>query len=234
VPTVSVVIPALDEESRVAAAIRSVAEASEAIVVDGGSVDRTREVARTAGARVIEAARGRGGQIDEGARIATGEWLVLLHADTRLEPGWSEALAALPAEVVGGAFRLAIDSPRRAFRLLESAVRLRVRLFALPYGDQALFVRREVYDRIGGMPHLPLMEDVAFVRRLRGAGRLAFLPVRAITSARRWERYGILGTTARNLCTLALYALGRPPARLERSYGAAAPARLDRPPERPL
>ena len=97
-------------------------------------------------------------------------------------------------------------------------MRLRLRLFALPYGDQGLFVRREVYARIGGFPHLPLMEDVAFVARLRRAGRLAFPAVRAFTSARRWDRYGIVGTTLRNWSLLALYAAGRSPERLARRY----------------
>ena len=218
-PSVSVVIPTLDEEQRLPAAIRSVRADADVIVVDGGSGDATREVAAREGARVLEAPRGRGRQLDQGARAATGEWLLFLHADTRLETGWAAALAALPPEVVGGAFRFAVDSPRPAFRVVETAVRLRLRLFALPYGDQGLFVRREVYARIGGVPHLPLMEDVAFVARLRRAGRLAFPPVRAFTSARRWDRYGIVGTTLRNWSLLALYAAGQSPERLARRYG---------------
>jgi len=218
-PSVSVVIPTLDEEQRLPAAIRSVRADADVIVVDGGSGDATREVAAREGARVLEAPRGRGRQLDQGARAATGEWLLFLHADTRLETGWAAALAALPPEVVGGAFRFAVDSPRPAFRVVETVVRLRLRLFALPYGDQGLFVRREVYARIGGVPHLPLMEDVAFVARLRRAGRLAFPPVRAFTSARRWDRYGIVGTTLRNWSLLALYAAGQSPERLARRYG---------------
>ena len=218
-PSVSVVIPTLDEERRLPAAIQSVRADADVIVVDGGSGDATREVAAREGARVLEAPRGRGRQLDQGARAATGEWLLFLHADTRLETGWADALAALPAEVVGGAFRFAVDSPRAAFRVVERAVRLRLRLFALPYGDQGLFVRREVYARIGGVPHLPLMEDVAFVARMRRAGRLAFPPVRAFTSARRWDRYGIVGTTLRNWSLLALYAAGHSPERLARRYG---------------
>ena len=218
-PSVSVVIPTLDEEQRLPSAIQSVRADADVIVVDGGSGDATREVAAREGARVLEAPRGRGRQLDQGARAATGEWLLFLHADTRLETGWADALAALPPEVVGGAFRFAVDSPRAAFRVVERAVRLRLRLFALPYGDQGLFVRREVYARIGGVPHLPLMEDVAFVARLRRAGRLAFPPVRAFTSARRWDRYGIVGTTLRNWSLLARYAAGQSPERLARRYG---------------
>jgi rSAM/selenodomain-associated transferase 2 len=222
-PHISVVIPALDEERGIAAAIRSVRDAAEVLVVDGGSRDATRELAAREGARVLESPRGRGRQLDEGARAATGDWLVFLHADTRLEPGWAEALGALPADVVGGAFRLAVDSPRRGFRVVERGVRLRVRLFALPYGDQGLFARRDVYARIGGIPHLPLMEDVAFVARLRRAGRLAFPAVRAFTSPRRWERYGIVGTTLRNWSLRARYAAGASPERLARRYGRGAP-----------
>jgi rSAM/selenodomain-associated transferase 2 len=217
-PSISVVIPALDEEEGVGAAIRSVGEAAEVIVVDGGSRDGTREVAAAEGARVLDSPPGRGRQMAEGARAATGLWLVFLHADTRLEAGWAEALARLPPDVVGGAFRLAIDSDRRAFRVLELGVRARVRLWSLPYGDQCLFVRREAYERIGGMPAVPVMEDVAFVGRLRRAGRLAFLPLRAFTSARRWERHGILVSTLRNWALIALYAAGRSPERLARLY----------------
>ena len=222
-PRISVVIPALDEERGIAAAIRSVRDDAEVLVVDGGSSDATRERAAREGARVLEAPRGRGRQLDEGARAAAGDWLVFLHADTTLEPGWAEALGALPADVVGGAFRLAVDSPRAGFRLVERAVRLRVRLFRLPYGDQGLFARREVYARIGGIPHLPLMEDVAFVARLRRAGRLAFPALRAFTSARRWERYGIVGTTVRNWSLRARYAAGASPESLARRYGRGAP-----------
>ena len=224
-PSVTVVIPALDEESQVASAIRSVRSEADVIVivVDGGSRDATRDIAAREGARVLETPRGRGRQLDAGARAASGEWLLFLHADTRLEGGWREALGALPAEVVGGAFRLAVDSPRAGFRVVEQGVRLRLRLFGLPYGDQGLFARREVYARIGGIPHLPLMEDVAFVTRLRRAGRLAFPPVRAFTSPRRWDRYGILGTTLRNWSLLAGYAAGQSPERLARRYGRGAP-----------
>jgi len=222
-PSISVVIPALDEERHLAAAIRSVRADAEVIVVDGGSRDATREIAAGEGARVLQAPKGRGLQLDDGARAATGEWLVFLHADTTLERGWADAIGALPPDVAGGAFRLAVDSPRAGFRAVERGVRLRLRLFALPYGDQGLFARREVYARIGGIPHLPLMEDVAFVARLRRAGRLAFLPVRAFTSPRRWDRYGIVGTTLRNWSLLARYAIGQSPERLARRYGRGSP-----------
>ena len=156
-PSISVVIPTLNEESRLPAAIRSVRGEAEVLVVDGGSRDQTLAVAAAEGAQVLESTPGRGRQLDAGARASKGGWLVFLHADTRLEAGWSQALDALPPDVVGGAFRLAIDAPGAGFRLLELGVRARLQLFRLPYGDQALFARREAYERIGGIPHLPLM-----------------------------------------------------------------------------
>jgi rSAM/selenodomain-associated transferase 2 len=216
-----VIIPALDEEACVAGAVASARAAGpdiEVIVVDGGSSDRTREIAAAAGASVIEAPRSRGAQLDAGGRRAAGDWLVFLHADTRLEQGWASALASLSAEVVGGAFRFAVDSPRRGYRPIEVGVALRCRLLRLPYGDQGIFCRRSAYEAAGGFPHLPLMEDVAFARRLSRAGRLAFPAVRALTSCRRWERHGLVGTTLRNLGLLGLYALGMPPQRLARLY----------------
>jgi rSAM/selenodomain-associated transferase 2 len=217
--TVSVVIPALDEEAQIEAAVRSVRDqACEVIVVDGGSRDRTGERARDAGARVISATGGRGPQQDAGARRATSDVVLFLHADTRLEAGWADEIRALPSRFAGGAFRFAVASPRLAFRVIEKGVRLRCALFHLPYGDQALFARRPAYEACGGFPPLPLMEDVAFVRRLRGVGPLARLHTRAFTSPRRWERTGLVRTTAANLRLLALYAAGRSPARLAAEY----------------
>lgn len=216
--SISVVIPCWNEAGNVAGAVASVRDEAEVVVVDGGSTDATCAEAAAAGARVVASPRGRGRQLDLGARRAEGDWLVFLHADTRLEAGWAAALRGLRPEVVGGAFRFAVDAPSPAYRLLESAVALRCRLLRLPYGDQALFARRESYVRTGGFPPLPLMEDVAFVRRLAGLGRLAFPRPRAFTSARRWQQAGLLRTTARNGWLLALYALGRPPDELARRY----------------
>jgi rSAM/selenodomain-associated transferase 2 len=217
----SVVIPALNEEGWVGRAVASARAAGpevEVLVVDGGSRDATRSVAFAAGATVVDAPRGRGIQLHAGARQATGEWLVFLHADTRLEPGWVDALHGLGAGVVGGAFRFAVDSPRPGFRPIEAAVALRCRLLRLPFGDQGIFCRRAAYDAAGGFPPLPLMEDVAFVRRLARTGPLAFPAARALTSCRRWERHGLVGTTVRNWGLLAMYAAGWPPARLAQLY----------------
>lgn len=216
-PTISVVIPALDEESHVDRAIASAQEADEILVVDGGSRDETRTRAAAAGARVLESPPGRGVQLARGAAAASGDWLVFLHADTCLEPGWARSLRGLPASRCGGAFRFALDSRRPSFRIVEWGVRARCALLQLPYGDQALFARRTAYDRIGGFAPLPLMEDVDFVRRLRRVGRLAFPPQRAFTSARRWEAHGVVATTLTHAWCLGRYALGADPAQLTRA-----------------
>lgn len=224
-PTFSVVVPTRNEEPCVAGAVRSALAAGpgvEVVVVDGGSADRTREVAVAAGARVVESAPGRGVQLDAGARETAGEWLVFLHADTRLDAGWASAMRGLSGDVVGGAFRFALDSPRRRYRVIETGVALRCRLLQLPFGDQGIFARRAAYAAVGGFPPYPLMEDVAFIRRLRRAGRLAFPACRALTSCRRWERSGVVSQTLRNWWLLGLYAAGRPPGRLARSYHGAA------------
>jgi rSAM/selenodomain-associated transferase 2 len=216
--TIAVVIPAFDEAGHVGRAVTSVRGADEILVVDGGSRDATCAEALAAGARVLQAPACRGIQLELGAREVQGDWLVFLHADTRLEAGWAQGLRALPDRVPGGAFRFSVDSGRRAFRVIEAGVAIRTRLLSLPYGDQALFARRGAYERIGGFRPLPLMEDVCFVRRLRRLGPLACLPQRAWTSARRWERRGVWMATLENWWRLARYAAGRSPESLARAY----------------
>jgi len=221
---VSVVIPTLDEERLLAGAIASVrADADEVLVVDGGSSDRTGAIAAGAGARVLESPRGRGAQLDRGARECRGDWLVFLHADTRLEPGWRSAVLGLAPAVVGGAFRFGLETSRAARAYAEWAVALRCRLLELPFGDQAIFCRRGAYATAGGFPHEPLFEDVAFYRRLRRLGRTALLPVRAVSSPRRWERDGPALTTLRNNTLVLLFLAGVAPSRLARLYNGSRP-----------
>ncbi len=218
--SLAVVIPSLNEQRLVAAAVASVvADASEVFVVDGGSTDATVSEAQACGARVLRGPRGRASQMDAGASVATAEWLVFLHADTRLGEGWADALRCLPEDVVGGAFRFSLDSPRLRYRLVEFGVALRCRLLQLPYGDQALFARRRAYGAVGGFGRVPILEDVDFIRRLRRLGRLAFPSVAAFTSARRWEECGIVSTTLRNWCVMLLDAAGVSRERLARFYG---------------
>ena len=223
VVSVSVVIPTLDEECLLPATIASVEQdAAEVLVVDGGSTDRTRERAAAAGARVLESPRGRGLQLDCGAREAVGDWIVFLHADTRLETGWCAAILGLGEGVVGGAFRFALDTARPGRRYAEWAVSLRCRALGLPFGDQAIFCRREAYGAAGGFPPEPLFEDLAFLRRLRRLGPTVLLAPRATTSARRWERDGALVTTLRNNALVLLFLAGVSPRRLAAFYEISA------------
>lgn len=183
-----VVIPALDEAERVAAAIESArAPGVEVLVVDGGSSDETTQRAAAAGARVLHSDRGRARQLDAGVRASSGDALLFLHADTRLPAGYADAVAAALSDpaVVGGAFGLRFDVRSRALRWIERGARLRSRLFGLPYGDQALFVRRVALAAVGGVPQVPILEDLDLVRALKRRGRLALLPLDATTSARR-------------------------------------------------
>jgi len=164
---------------------------------------------------------GRGAQMNAGAARAAGTWLLFLHADSRLPAGWLDVLTEATARggLVGGWFRFALDTPRWQARIIERLVAFRVRAWKLPYGDQGLFVRRDVFTRLGGYREWPLMEDVEFVRRLRRAGPVAELPVVLTTSARRWERDGWFRRSARNLVLVSLYFAGVSPARLARWYG---------------
>jgi len=180
------------------------------VVVDGGSRDDTRERARRAGARVVESRQGRARQLQAGLEASDGELVLLLHADTRLPSGWRAAVEAALADpgVVGGAFSFRFDRRSPALRLVELGVRLRNALFALPYGDQALFARRGALEAVGGIPDVPLMEDLDLVRALKRRGRLALLPCAVETSARRYREGGVLRTMWRHWQAAAAWALG--------------------------
>lgn len=210
---VSVVIPALNAAGRLAACLAAAAGAGEIIVVDGGSADATREIAQAHGARVLTASCGRGGQLRAGVAAARLPFLLLLHADTILPVDWARP----PAPDKAGYYRLRFDSPRWAARVLEAGVALRCRLFRLPYGDQGLLIPADLLARVGGVPELPLMEDVELARRLRG--RLVPLGPAVVTSAARYERDGFLRRPLRNLFCLALFLIGVPARRIVRLYG---------------
>ncbi len=220
---ISVIIPSLNEETEISAAVRQAAgrPGIEVLVVDGGSSDRTVALAEAAGATVLQATAGRGHQLNAGARAARGRILLFLHADTRLPeafPGLIEQALRQP-DLAAGAFRFAVAAPGWRFRLLERLVNWRARAFSLPYGDQALFLSAERFQAVGGFAEIPLLEDLALVRRLRGLGRITLLSAPARTSPRRWLRLGLLRVTLRNQLILLGYLLGVDPGRLARWYG---------------
>ncbi len=215
----SIVIPALNASATLGSCLAALGDTDEIVVVDGESSDATAQIATQAGAKVITAKRGRGTQLHAGASAARGEWLLFLHADTRLGDEWRAAVTAHIAAAPdhAGYFDLGLDHPAWQARLIEQGVALRVRLLALPYGDQGLLISRRFYSQLGGFRPLALMEDVDLVRRI-GKHRLRRLNVTALTSANRWRRDGWIRRSTRNLACLALYAFGVSPARLARRY----------------
>jgi rSAM/selenodomain-associated transferase 2 len=214
----SIIIPALNAETHLPRTLAAIGPGIEIIVVDGGSCDRTADRAAEAGARVLTAPRGRGSQIATGIAAASNPWLLILHADTQLGPGWREAVAAHAATPgQAGYLRFVLDTPDPRARRLERMVAWRCRVLGLPYGDQGLLIHRDLLRAVGGVKPVPLMEDVDLVRRI-GRWRLRALPADAVTSAARWERQGYRGRSARNLVCLALWFAGVPPRLIARLY----------------
>jgi rSAM/selenodomain-associated transferase 2 len=222
---VSVVIPTLEAADRIGPCLGALGGAvmqgviHEVIVADGGSADAIAEVAEAVGARLVTAPRGRGAQLAAGARAARGDWLLFLHADTVLAPGWGAAVLAHVQSQPGkaGYFTLRFDTSGPMARIVAGWANLRAAVFALPYGDQGLLISRALYGQAGGYRPIPLMEDVALVRRV-GRRRLARLGAAAVTSASRYGAEGWLRRGWRNLTTLALYFIGVAPDRLARRY----------------
>ncbi len=216
----SIIIPARNEEHAIGPVLDRLRNGIvwEVIVVDGGSYDRTRDIARHHGATVIQTGASRGRQLNAGAEVATGDTLLFLHADTLLPPGFEEHVFSILArqDTSAGAFCLGIDGCRRALRLIEKTVYYRSKFLQMPYGDQAIFLRAELFHRIGGYPDWPAMEDYALVRRLRRVGRIEIAQAAVLTSARRWLDHGVWRTTLRNQACIAAYRLGISPHRIAR------------------
>lgn len=224
-PLFSVIVPVLGETRRINGVIDNIHAAGygtplEIVVVDGDPAGGTLRAIDRPGATGLTAPPGRGSQQNAGAAVARGEYLLFLHADTRLPAGaFAEAARLLETQAELAAFSLAIRSKQWFLRAIAAAATWRSKLFSLPYGDQALCLRRDLFAAMGGFCDIPVMEDVELVRCLRRAGgRVAVSRLRVTTSARRWQAEGVLFATARNLALLAGYTLGVAPARLARFY----------------
>lgn len=226
-PALAVVIPVLDEEARIGRRLAEVSSqpgVAEIVVADGGSRDRTRDVARAApGVRVIEAPRGRGPQQNAGARATIADVILFLHADVELPPDAARwiATALADARVVAGAFRIrtVADAGRNWLGPLLRVADLRSHVTRHPYGDQAVFVRRSAFERVGGFPDQPLFEDLELARRLRRIGKLRTVPAYVRVSGRRFLTRPVRTVLAMNLFP-TLYRLGMSAETLARLYGA--------------
>lgn len=219
---ISVIVPVLNEEKSLAATLHALAllEPYETIVVDGGSQDRTVEIAGQFAVRVIHSERGRARQMNHGAQQARGDVLLFLHADTRLPATAFDdiAVALGDGRYLGGRFDVVLEGAHWMLPLVGRMISYRSRLSKVGTGDQALFVRREVFQRMGGFADIPLMEDIAFCRALKRLGEVACLRSRVVTSARRWEADGLWRTIFRMWTLKSLYLAGVSPARLKQFY----------------
>lgn len=224
---ISVVIPTLNAAAGLPATLdqlqlgkRSLVQ--EIIVSDGGSRDATLEIAGRANCRVVQGPPGRGEQLRYGAVQAQGDWLLFLHADTRLATDWQKAASDFVRRTGerhrAAVFTFKLDDQTQCARLLECIVAARVKLLGLPYGDQGLLLSRSFYDAVGGFRSMPLMEDVDLVRRI-GRAKLETLAVPAVTSADRYRRNGYAHRMSRNAACLFLYFIGVPPTSIAKIYG---------------
>ncbi|HCF26208.1 MAG TPA: glycosyltransferase [Cyanobacteria bacterium UBA11049] len=219
---ISIIIPTFNEAKNITGAIASTQDGKnvEVIVVDGGSLDNTVELIQCLGVKVLFAPKSRASQMNLGAKAATGDILLFLHADTRLPARFDTLVRDTLAQTnIAGAFALRIDAALWSLRLIEIGVNWRSRTLQMPYGDQAIFLPRAVFDKIGGFPELPMMEDFELMRSLKRWGRIAIIPVPVLTSARRWLQKGVIKTTLMNQIAIIAYLLRVSPERIKRWYG---------------
>ncbi len=219
---ISVIIPVLNDAEALDLALSSTQDCTgvERIVVDGGSSDESAEVALSRGVKILHSPPGRARQMNAGAEVAEGTFLVFLHADTRLPEGFDYHVRRILTQsgVAAGAFQLQIDAPSARWRFIEKTANWRSQYLQMPYGDQAIFLRAELFREMGGFPDLPIMEDFELIRRLKGRGRIVIAPAAVLTSARRWERLGAVRTTLINQLMILGFYLGFEPSRLARWY----------------
>jgi rSAM/selenodomain-associated transferase 2 len=217
-PLISIIIPTLNEEENIARCLASTQNAynAERIVVDGGSRDRTVEIALACGARVLTSPAGRARQMNAGARAACGDLFIFLHADTRLPDGFDGCVREILARrgIAAGAFEFRLDMSSPGLQIIERVANWRSRRLQMPYGDQAIFIRSALFRDIGGFPDMPIMEDFEFIRRLQKRGLIQTAPYPAITSGRRWRMLGLWKTTLINELVVVAYYLGVSPTRI--------------------
>ncbi len=232
--TISVIIPVFNEARTIAGTISHTRSLGfdELIVVDGGSTDQTRAIVDSllTGAqgsspgtvRLLQAPRGRAGQMNEGAKASRGDVLLFLHADTRMPATAKQRIVAALADIriIGGRFDVRFDSPSAWGRVISAFMNVRSRLTRISTGDQAIFVRREVFERLGGFSDIPVMEDIEFSARLKRTGPTAALRDPVTTSFRRWEQRGPLNTILLMWTLRFLYWMGVSPHRLKNFYAA--------------
>lgn len=235
-PVISIIIPVLHEAGIINSSIQSLSNLSsrypfEIIVVDGNPHASTSRHIKDRSIKCILGQAGRGAQMNEGAKHASGRILLFLHADTRLpRNAFDQIVATLKKpEIAAGAFDLGIDSPKLFFRLNEMAASIRSRITKIPYGDQAIFIRKSMFMEIGGYSEIPIMEDIDLMRRIKQSGRrIQILRDQVKTSSRRWDKEGIIYCTVRNVFLSTLFYCGVSPSRLSRFYQWETPHCRDR------
>lgn len=222
----SIIVPVLNEADQINTTIEHLCNENtegncEIIVVDGDRQGSTINAIHNKSVKAITSQKGRGAQMNAGATIAKGEILIFLHADTKLPEHALRKISNVlkNKKYVGGAFDLGIDSDRLLLKYIAVRASLRSRLNRIPYGDQAIFIRKDYFYRIGRFKEIPLMEDVDLMRRIKkDKEKIFILPDKVMTSPRRWERDGVLYTTFRNHALVALFYLGVSPVKLAKYY----------------
>ncbi|WP_319418969.1 TIGR04283 family arsenosugar biosynthesis glycosyltransferase [Pleurocapsa sp. FMAR1] len=221
--TISIIIPVLNEARVIKQTVGRLQKnyGVEIIVIDGGSQDNTVAIAQQTGSTVLTVAgKGRAAQMNAGAAIAQGDIVLFLHADTQLPLNFKYlAVHTLKQPgAIAGAFELAIAGTDKSLRWIEIMVKMRSRLLSLPYGDQAIFLKKQTFEEVGGFADLPIMEDFELVQRLKRQGKIAIAPAQVITSGRRWQKLGVWQTTLINQLVIAGYYLGISPDKLSNLY----------------